>query len=175
MKKWICFLANQLDWAPKKTVNSDSECFKCSLHASQGRSVAWQHKEWLCGFFFWMILVKKFGIFLYFISGLKRTWNNVWWCSRQKAGLSRWKKISTLHSQKTEFFPKELTHDFGRKFEFFFSCYFGLNGHNSILHGRVEIWNLSFSVEKYFMSERSAQVKYFFNIRKEILYLQAAM
>ena len=44
-----------------------------------------------------------------------------------------------------------------------------------ILHGRTEIQNFSSSVEKYFMSERSEQVKYFFNTRKEISYLQAAM
>ena len=30
-------------------------------------------------------------------------------------------------------------------------------------------------LKKYFTSERSEQVKYFFNMRREILYLQAAM
>ena len=30
-------------------------------------------------------------------------------------------------------------------------------------------------VEKYFMCERSERVKYFFNTRREISYLQAAM
>ena len=61
-----------------------------------------------------------------------------------------------LTQSKNWIFPKELTHDFGQKFQFFFFlCYFGLKGHNGILHGRAEIWNLSFSVEKYFMSERS--------------------
>ena len=44
-----------------------------------------------------------------------------------------------------------------------------------ILHGRAEIRNFSWSVEKYFASERSERVKYFFNTRREILYLQATM
>ena len=44
-----------------------------------------------------------------------------------------------------------------------------------ILHGRTEIRNFSLSVEKYFTSERSKQVKYFFNTGREISYLQAAM
>ena len=34
---------------------------------------------------------------------------------------------------------------------------------NKTLHGRLEIRNFSSSVEKYFTSERSEQVKYFFN------------
>ena len=42
-----------------------------------------------------------------------------------------------------------------------------------ILHGRAEIRNFSSSVEKYFTSERSERVKYFFNTR-DISYLQAA-
>ena len=42
-------------------------------------------------------------------------------------------------------------------------------------HGSAEIRNFSSSVEKYFTSERSEQVEYFFNTRREILYLQAAM
>ena len=42
-------------------------------------------------------------------------------------------------------------------------------------HGRAEIRNFSSSVEKYFTSERSKRVKYFFNTRREISYLQAAM
>ena len=46
---------------------------------------------------------------------------------------------------------------------------------NRTLHGRLEIWNFSSSVEKYFTSERSERVKYFFNTRREISYLQAAM
>ena len=44
-----------------------------------------------------------------------------------------------------------------------------------ILHGRAEIRNFSSSVEKYFASERSERVKYFFNTRREISYPQAAM
>ena len=44
-----------------------------------------------------------------------------------------------------------------------------------ILHGRAEIRNFSSSVEKYFTSERSERVKYFFNTKREISYLQAAM
>ena len=44
-----------------------------------------------------------------------------------------------------------------------------------ILHGRAEIRNFSSSVEKYFASERSERVKYFFNTRREISYLQATM
>ena len=40
--------------------------------------------------------------------------------------------------------------------------------------GRAEIGNFSSKVEKYFTSERSEQVKYFFNTR-EISYLQMAM
>ena len=44
-----------------------------------------------------------------------------------------------------------------------------------ILDGRVEIRNFSSSVEKYFTSERSEQVKYFFNTRREISHLQADM
>ena len=44
-----------------------------------------------------------------------------------------------------------------------------------ILHGCVEIWNFSSSVEKYFTSERSEREKNFFNTIREILYLQAAM
>ena len=35
--------------------------------------------------------------------------------------------------------------------------------------------NFSSSVDKYFMSERSERVKYFFNTRRVISYLQAAM
>ena len=35
-----------------------------------------------------------------------------------------------------------------------------------ILHGRAEIRNFSSSVEKYFTSERSELVKYFFNMRR---------
>ena len=35
--------------------------------------------------------------------------------------------------------------------------------------------NFPSSVEKYFMGERSERVKYFFNTRREISYLQAAM
>ena len=174
MKKWICFLANQLDWTPKKTVNSDSECFKCSLHAVRGGVL---HDNIKNGYvvFFWMILVKKFGIFLYFISGLKRTWNNVWWCYRQKAGLCRWQKYQPYIVKKLNFSQGVNPWFWSKILIFFFWCYFGLKGHNSILHGCAEIWNLSFSVEKYFMSERSEQVKYFFNIRRDILYLQAAM
>ena len=38
-----------------------------------------------------------------------------------------------------------------------------------------EIQNFSSSVEKYFMSGRSERVKYFFNTRREISYLQVAM
>ena len=41
-----------------------------------------------------------------------------------------------------------------------------------ILHGRAEIRNICSSD---FTSERSEQVKYFFNTRREISYLQAAM
>ena len=54
--------------------------------------------------------------------------------------------------------------------------YHGLT-HNGlrILHGRVEIQNFSSSVEKNFTKECSEQVKYFFNTRREISYLQAAM
>ena len=44
-----------------------------------------------------------------------------------------------------------------------------------IIHGCAEIQNFPSSVEKYFMSERSEHVKYFFNTRREISYLQAAM
>ena len=44
-----------------------------------------------------------------------------------------------------------------------------------ILHGRTEIRNFFSSVEKYFTSERSKRVKYCFNRRREISYLQAAM
>ena len=40
---------------------------------------------------------------------------------------------------------------------------------------RGELRNFSSSVEKYFTSECSKQVKYFFNTRGEILYPQAAM
>ena len=47
---------------------------------------------------------------------------------------------------------------------------------NRILHGRLEIRNFSSRVEKkYFTSERSERVKYFFNSRREISYLRAAM
>ena len=56
-----------------KTVNSDSECFNCSLHAVRGGVLHDNIKNGYVLFFFWMILVKKIGIFLYFISGLKRT------------------------------------------------------------------------------------------------------
>ena len=38
---------------------------------------------------------------------------------------------------------------------------------NRTLHGRLEIWNFSLSVEKYFTSGRSD----FFNTRREILYI----
>ena len=38
----------------------------------------------------------------------------------------------------------------------------------------AQMRNFSSSVEKYFMSERSKQVKYFFNTQREISYLQAA-
>ena len=44
-----------------------------------------------------------------------------------------------------------------------------------ILHGRAEIRNFSSGVEKYFTSERSERVKYLFNTRREISYLQGAM
>ena len=37
---------------------------------------------------------------------------------------------------------------------------------NRILHGRLEIQNFSSSVEKYFTSERSERVKYFFQHSK---------
>ena len=56
-----------------KTVNSDSECFNCSLHAVRGGVLHDHIKNGYVVFFFWMILVKKIGILLYFISGLKRT------------------------------------------------------------------------------------------------------
>ena len=46
---------------------------------------------------------------------------------------------------------------------------------NRTLHGRLEIRNFSSRVEKYFTSERSELVEYFFNTRREISYLQAAM
>ena len=46
---------------------------------------------------------------------------------------------------------------------------------NRTLHGRLEIWNLSSSVGKYFTSERSEQVKYFLNTSREISFLRAAM
>ena len=42
-----------------------------------------------------------------------------------------------------------------------------------ILHGSAGIRNFSSSVEKYVTSERSEQVKYFFNTRRDISYLQA--
>ena len=38
---------------------------------------------------------------------------------------------------------------------------------NRTLHGRLEIRNFSSSVEKYFTSESSERVKYFFNTRRE--------
>ena len=44
-----------------------------------------------------------------------------------------------------------------------------------ILHGRAKIRNFSSSVERYFMSERNERVKYIFNARREISYLQSAM
>ena len=40
-----------------------------------------------------------------------------------------------------------------------------------ILHGCIEIGNFSSSVEKYFLSECSERVKYFFNSRRDILFL----
>ena len=42
-------------------------------------------------------------------------------------------------------------------------------------NGRLEIRNFSLSVEKYFTSEHSEGVKYFFNTQREISYLRAAM
>ena len=44
-----------------------------------------------------------------------------------------------------------------------------------MLHGRAEIRSFSSSVEKYFKGEPSERVKYFFNTRSEISYLQEAM
>ena len=44
-----------------------------------------------------------------------------------------------------------------------------------ILHGRAEIRKFLFECWKYFTSERSERVKYFFNTWREISYLQAAM
>ena len=55
-----------------KTVNSDSECFNCSLHAVRGGVLHDNIKNGYVVFFFWMILVKKIGIFLYFHFWLKK-------------------------------------------------------------------------------------------------------
>ena len=59
--------------------------------------------------------------------------------------------------------------------------------HNAILHSvtnetieditwpHTDIQNFSLSVEKYFTRSLHSLMKYFFNIRREISYLQAAM
>ena len=47
---------------------------------------------------------------------------------------------------------------------------------NRTKHGRLEISNFSSSVEKYFTSDQAQQTnEIFFNTRREITYLQAAM
>ena len=43
---------------------------------------------------------------------------------------------------------------------------------NRTLHGRLEIWNFSSSVEKYFTSERS---DFFQHEKRNFVYLHAAM
>ena len=43
------------------------------------------------------------------------------------------------------------------------------------LHGHLEIRNFSSRVVKYFTSERDERVKIFFNTRREISYLRAAV
>ena len=46
---------------------------------------------------------------------------------------------------------------------------------NRTLHGRLEIWNFSYRVEKIFLSFAAFTREIFFNTQREISYLRMAM
>ena len=103
MDRALCFLANQLDWTPKQTVNSDSECFKSSFHGVRGGVLHDNIKNGYVFFlgWFWSKNLEFFVFHFWLKKDMKI--NNVWWCSRQKAGLSRWQKYPPYIGKKLNF------------------------------------------------------------------------